>query len=475
MNKIRTRFAPSPTGYLHVGGLRTALYNYLFAKKYNGNFLLRIEDTDQARMVKGADKQLLGILSLFKLKYDNKPVYQSKRLKVYKNFADQLVKAGKAYYCFCTPERLTKMREEQIANKKPPMYDGTCRDLMHEQVEQNLSSGKPYVIRLKVPLNKIINFTDLIRGEVSFNSETIDDQVLIKSDGYPTYHLANVVDDHEMGITHVIRGEEWLPSTPKHILLYEAFGWEKPAFAHLPLLLNQDRTKLSKRQGDVAVEDYLKNGYLPNALLNFIALLGWNPGEGSTKEIFSLDELVKEFDLTKINKAGAVFDIEKLNWLNGLYIRKLKVKELAKLCKPYLKQIKNSKMIEKIVTVEQERLKKLSDIAQNINFFSDKKIQYDPNLLVWKKSTRTATIENLVKLEDYLMTLKETDFKTVKNLEDKVTSWIKQNNYGVGDYLWPMRVALSGQQNSPSPFEIAWVLGKKITLKRINEAQNKLR
>lgn len=475
MNKIRTRFAPSPTGYLHVGGLRTALYNYLFAKKYNGNFLLRIEDTDQTRMVKGADKQLLEIINLFKLKYDNKPVYQSKRLKIYKKFAEQLVKEGKAYYCFCTPERLTKMREEQIANKKPPMYDGTCRDLMHEQVEQNLSSGKPCVIRLRIPLNKIINFTDLIRGEVSFNSETIDDQILIKSDGYPTYHLANVVDDHEMGITHVIRGEEWLPSTPKHILLYDAFGWEKPAFAHLPLLLNPDRTKLSKRQGDVAVEDYLKNGYLPDTLLNFIALLGWNPGEGSTKEIFSLDELIKEFDLAKINKAGAVFDIEKLNWLNGLYIRKLKVKELAKLCKPYLKQIKNSKMIEKIVTVEQERLKKISDIAQNISFFSDKKIQYDPNLLVWKKSTRSATIENLVKLEDYLLTLKETDFKTIKNLEEKITSWIKQNNYGIGDYLWPMRVALSGQQNSPSPFEIAWVLGKKITLKRLNEAQNKLR
>jgi len=475
MNKIRTRFAPSPTGYLHVGGLRTALYNYLFAKKYNGNFLLRIEDTDRARFVKDADKQLIKILKLFELKYDNKPVYQSKRLEIYKKFAEQLVKEGKAYYCFCTPERLTKMREEQIANKKPPMYDGTCRDLSKEEIEQNLSSGKSCVIRLRVPLNKIINFTDLIRGEVSFNSETIDDQVLLKSDGYPTYHLANVVDDHEMEITHVIRGEEWLPSTPKHILLYEAFGWEKPAFAHLPLLLNPDRTKLSKRQGDVAVEDYLKNGYLSDALLNFIALLGWNPGEGSTKEIYNLNELMKEFDLNRINKAGAVMDIEKLNWINGLYIRKLKVKELAKLCKPYLKQIKNIKLIEKIVSVEQERLKKLSDIAQNTSFFSDKKIDYDANLLIWKKSNKDATLENLVKLEDYIINLKETDFKTVKNLEEKITGWLKQNNYGVGDYLWPMRVALSGLQNSPSPFEIAWVLGKKITLKRINEAQDKFR
>ncbi len=475
MNKIKTRFAPSPTGYLHVGGLRTALYNFLFAQKNQGNFLLRIEDTDQSRLVKGADKQLIKILKQFDLKYDNTPIYQSKRTKIYQKFAEQLVKDGKAYYCFCTPERLTKMREEQIANKMPPMYDGTCRDLKSEEVATNLKAHKPFVFRLRVPINRDIKFTDLIRGEVSFNTSTIDDQVLMKSDGFPTYHLANVVDDHEMEISHVIRGEEWLPSTPKHILLYEAFGWAPPAFAHLPLLLNPNKTKLSKREGDVAVEDFLHKGYLPDALLNFIALLGWNPGEGSTKEIFSLEELIKEFDLNKINKSGAVFDIEKLNWLNGLYIRKLKVKELAKLCKPYLKQIKNTKLIEKIIIVEQERLKKLSDISQNLNFFSDKKIEYVASLLVWKKSTREATLENLVKLEDYLITLKETDFKSVKNLEEKITTWLKQNNFGVGDYLWPMRVALSGQQNSPSPFEITWVLGKKITLKRINEAQNRLR
>lgn len=442
MNKIKTRFAPSPTGYLHVGGLRTALYNFLFAKKNQGNFLLRIEDTDQTRLVKGADKQLIKILKQFDLQYDNKPIYQSKRLKTYQKYAEQLVKDGKAYYCFCTPERLIKMREEQIANKKPPMYDGTCRSLRPEEVGANLKAHKPCVIRLRVPINRDIKFTDLIRGEVSFNTSTIDDQVLMKSDSFPTYHLANVIDDHEMEISHVIRGEEWLPSTPKHILLYEAFSWTPPAFAHLPLLLNPNKTKLSKREGDVAVEDFLQKGYLPEALLNFVALLGWNPGEGSTKEIFSLKELVEAFDLNKINKAGAVFDIEKLNWLNGLYIRKLKVKELAKLCKPYLKQIKNAKLIEKIITVEQERLKKLSDISQNLNFFSDKKIEYEASLLIWKKSTREATLENLVKLEDYLISLKETDFKSVKNLEEKITSWLKQNNYGVGDYLWPMRVAL---------------------------------
>jgi glutamyl-tRNA synthetase len=475
MNKIRTRFAPSPTGYLHIGGLRTALYNFLFAKKHNGDFLLRIEDTDRTRLVKGADKQLITILKQFDLEYDNKPIYQSKRLKTYQKYAKQLVKDGKAYYCFCTPERLTKMREEQIANKKPPMYDGTCRDLKPEEVETNLKSQKPFVVRLRVPINRDVKFIDLIRDEVSFNTSAIDDQVLMKSDGYPTYHLASVVDDHEMSITHVIRGEEWLSSTPKHILLYEFFNWQIPQFAHLPLLLNPDRTKLSKRHGEVAVDEYLKDGYLPNALLNFVALLGWNPGEGSTKEIFTLKELIKEFDLAKINKSGAVFDIEKLNWLNGLYIRKLSVKELTKYCQPYLKQIKNPRLVEKIVTVEQERLKKLSDIAKNTEFFYKEKIEYDANLLIWKKSTREVTLENLVKLEDYLITLKDTDFKSVKNLEEKITTWLKQNNYGVGDYLWPMRVALSGLQNSPSPFEIAWVLGKKITIERINQAQNKLR
>ncbi|MFA5188327.1 MAG: glutamate--tRNA ligase [Patescibacteria group bacterium] len=476
MQKVITRFAPSPTGYLHVGGLRTALYNFLFAKHNHGKFLLRIEDTDQARLVKGADKEIFKILDEFGLKYDNKPVYQSQRLEIYQKFAAQLVKEGKAYYCFCTPERLEKMRQEQLKNGKPPMYDGLCRQLTEKDIEQKILAKIPHVVRLKVPRlteKPAITFNDLIRGHVGFMTTTIDDQVLIKSDGFPTYHLASVIDDHEMEITHVIRGEEWLSSTPKHLLLYEAFGWIPPYFAHLPLLLNSDKSKLSKRQGDVAAEDYLQKGYLPEALINFVAMLGWNPGEGNTKEIFNLQELIKIFDFKNVNKSGAVFDTEKLDWINGLYIRKMKVKELTKLCLPYLKGI-NPKLAEKIVAVEQERLKKLSDINQNIEFFQ-KEPEYKAELLIWKKSNKDATLENLVKLEDFILTLNDPDFKTIKNLEDKVITWIKKENYGVGDMLWPMRVALSGLQNSPSPFEIAWVLGKKETLKRINSAQNILR
>ena len=472
-NKIKTRFAPSPTGFLHVGGLRTAIYNFLFARQNKGKFLLRIEDTDQSRMVKGSDMQIIKILKDFRLKYDNKPVYQSKRLKIYQKFATQLVSDGKAYYCFCSPERLSKIKEEQMAQKKAPKYDKACCKLSQTEIEKKLQAKIPYVIRLNVPANKEIKWDDIIRGEVKFNSNDIDDQVLLKSDGFPTYHLANVVDDHEMEITHVIRGEEWLSSTPKHLLLYAAFGWQPPQFAHQSLLLNPDRSKLSKRQGDVAVSDYLAKGYLKEALINFLASVGWTESAGSEQEIYSLKELIAKFDLKRINTSGAIFNLEKLDWINGYYIRKTKVKKLTKLCLPYLKDI-NPKLAEKIVTVEQERLKKLSDIGQNIEFFYKEPV-YKPELLIWKKSNKDATLENLVKLEDLIITLDNRNFIKIKSLEEKVINWIKQNNYGVGDILWPMRVALSGRQNSPSPFEIAWVLGKKETLKRINQAQNQLK
>ncbi|MCX6746338.1 MAG: glutamate--tRNA ligase [Candidatus Parcubacteria bacterium] len=473
MTNIKTRFAPSPTGYLHVGGLRTALYNFLFARHNQGKFLLRIEDTDQARLVKSADKEIFKILKEFGLKYDNKPVYQSKRLKIYQKFADQLIKDGKAYYCFCSPEKLAKLRAEQIQQKRAPKYDKTCCKLSPANIDKNLKAKISYVIRLNVPPNKEIKWNDIIRGEVKFNSNDIDDQVLLKSDGFPTYHLANVVDDHEMEITHVIRGEEWISSTPKHLLLYEYFSWTVPQFAHLPLLLNPDKSKLSKRQGDVAVSDYLAQGYLKDALINFLATIGWTEGAGSEQEIYSLKELIAKFDLKRINISGAIFNLEKLDWINGYYIRKMKVKELTKLCLPYLKDI-NPKLAEKIVAVEQERLKKLSDINQNTEFFYKEPI-YKPELLIWKKSNKESTLENLVKLEDFIITLKDKDFSEIKTLEAKIMAWLKKEGYGVGDMLWPMRVALSGQQNSPSPFEIAWVLGKKETLKRINQAQIKLK
>ncbi len=329
---IKTRFAPSPTGYLHVGGLRTALYAYLFAKKNNGKFILRIEDTDQKRFVEGATENLINTLKWAGLEYDEGPnldgsdkgefgpYTQSKRTEIYKEHANKLIESGHAYRCFCTKERLEEMREQQQKNKNAPMYDRHCCDLPESEIKANLEEGKVFVVRQKIPY-ELIKFKDLIRGNVQFHGKTIDDQVLVKSDGYPTYHLANVVDDHLMGITHVIRAEEWLPSTPKHIALYHAFGWEVPEFAHLPLLLNDDRSKLSKRQGDVAVEEYIKKGYLQESVINFVVFLGWNPGSGNEQEIFNMEELIKIFDLEKVHKAGAVFNLEKLDWFNWKWLK----------------------------------------------------------------------------------------------------------------------------------------------------------
>ena len=326
---VKVRFAPSPTGYLHIGGLRTALYNYLFAKNNHGKMLLRIEDTDQSRLVEGAIEGLIHSMNWaeiyhdegpfieegqIKQKGDNGPYIQSQRLEIYNQYIKQLLDNGWAYHCFCSKERLDELREEQSRKGQTPKYDGHCRDLTKEKVQEKIEAGMEYVIRLKLPENRLVAFDDIVRGHIVVNTEDLDDQVLIKSDGYPTYHFAVIVDDHLMGITHVIRGEEWLPSTPKHVLLYEAFGWEAPKFVHLPNILNRDRKKLSKRHGDVAVEDFIRKGYLPEALINFIALLGWSPG--IDQEIFSMDELIELFDLKRVNKSGAIFDINKLNWMN---------------------------------------------------------------------------------------------------------------------------------------------------------------
>jgi len=333
----KVRFAPSPTGYLHIGGLRTALYNYLFAKKNKAKFILRIEDTDQSRYVERADQQIIETLKTFGINFDERPFHQSKRLKLYQKYVQQLVNKNKAYYCFCTKKRLDEMRKKQQAEKRIPKYDRHCLNLSKEEINKKLKNKEPYVIRLKLPDNQDIVFKDGVYGEVKINTNDMDDQVLLKSDGYPTYHLAVVVDDHEMGITHIIRGEEWLPSTPKHVLLYQMFNWKVPTFIHLPLLLNPDKSKLSKRQGDVAAEDFLAKGYLPEAILNYIAFLGWNPK--TTKEIYSVEELIRDFDIAKINKAGAIFNIEKLNWFNAEYVRNI-VKKKGERYQQLLKGVK---------------------------------------------------------------------------------------------------------------------------------------
>jgi exopolysaccharide biosynthesis WecB/TagA/CpsF family protein len=316
-SEVRTRFAPSPTGFLHIGGLRTALYNYLYAKQHKGKFILRIEDTDQERLVPNAQQQLIQTLKSFNLEFDEGPgiegkygpYIQSQRLHLYQEYVQKLLDSKAAYYCFCTTERLQELREMQEQVHQPSKYDRHCLQLNIKEIEEKIKNNEPHVVRLRIPEGHT-SFNDLIRGEVSVDNQVLDDQIILKSDGYPTYHLANVVDDHLMKITHVIRGEEWIPSTPKHIILYQAFGWLPPEFSHLPLLLNADKSKLSKRQGDVAAEDYLQKGYLPEALLNFIALLGWNPG--TDDEIFSLSELTTKFTLEKVQKSGAVFNIQKL-------------------------------------------------------------------------------------------------------------------------------------------------------------------
>jgi len=339
----RVRFAPSPTGYLHIGGLRTALYNYLFAKNQNGKIILRIEDTDRKRFVEGAVENLLKTLDWAGIDFDegpefsgeNGPYFQSQRLDIYKKYAEELISKDLAYYCFCTPDRLKTLREKQQAQKLPQAkYDKLCLNLSKQEIDDNLNSNVAKVVRLNVNPDQKIIFDDVIRGRVEFDSNNIDDQVLIKSDGFPTYHLANVVDDHLMGITHVIRGEEWLSSTPKHVLLYDYLGWEKPVFAHLPLLLNPDKSKLSKRQGDVAVEDYRDKGYLKEALINFVALLGWNPGD--EQEFFTMEELINKFTLERVHKAGAVFNVEKLNWLNAEHLRSKPNEELLLMLKDEL-------------------------------------------------------------------------------------------------------------------------------------------
>ncbi len=496
--KPRVRFAPSPTGYLHVGGLRTALYNYLFAKKHGGTYVLRIEDTDQSRLVEDAVLGLVKSLATMDVQadegvlYENEsivekgesgPYQQSSRLSIYREYVDTLLASGHAYRCFCTAERLDTVRQDLMAQKLPPKYDKHCALLSQEDVQVLLDAGSPHVVRLNVTPGEDIVFTDLVRGEVKINTKEVDDQVLLKSDGFPTYHMANVVDDRLMGITHVIRGEEWLPSTPKHILLYKAFGWELPEFAHLPLLLNPDKSKLSKRQGDVAVEDYLVKGYLKESLLNFVALLGWNPGAGSTQEIFSLEELINQFDVAHVHKGGAVFDHKKLDWMNGEYIKALSLEELyhriekggwfAKdLVQFAPTDMQTKEYLMKVLAVEQERLARLDMFGEENTFFFQLELSYDKGILAWKQNTEEMTREALEKAFALLEKFTETEWQDKAYIESTLLEAAGDKK---GDFLWPLRVALTGAERSPSPFEVLYVLGKDHSLERIVRALTMLR
>ncbi len=497
---VRVRFAPSPTGMLHIGGLRTALYNELFALHEAGVFILRIEDTDRTRYVPGAVENLLRTLEWAGIKPSEGPYLdtdgsikqrgsygpyvQSERLAFYREHAEKLLETGAAYRCFCSAETLEEMKKVQAASGRPVMYDRRCRSLTAADVEAKLRDQAPFVIRMRVPDSGRTDFTDAIRGPVSFENALIDDQVLIKSDGYPTYHLANVVDDHLMGITHVIRAEEWLPSTPKHVLLYQAFGWTPPVFAHVPLLLNPDRSKLSKRQGDVAVEDYRKQGYLPEAIVNFVALLGWNPS--ATQEIYAKDELVREFALDKINKGGAVFNRTKLDWLNREYIKRLPPKKLAELAVPFLVEaglLKRageeltspaggpdlSEALERALVLERPRIDKLGDLAGVTDFYF-KDPDCDPAQLPGKKSTPQLAADRLTGLLELVEKMRLEDFDDPKALEKSISGFIVEKGWTNGETLWPMRYALTGRTASPSPFEVAWAVGKERTVERLKRA-----
>jgi glutamyl-tRNA synthetase len=477
----RVRFAPSPTGFLHVGGLRTALYNYLLARNRKGKFILRIEDTDRNRYVPGAIENLISTLSWAGIDYDEGPdkggeygpYLQSERLDIYKEHADLLIKNKKAYYCFCSSERLASLREEQQKQNVQSMYDKHCLDLSHEAIERNLSEGLPHVIRLNVEHGKKIKFIDHIRKEIEFSSDVVDDQVLIKTDKYPTYHLANVVDDHLMKITHVIRGEEWLSSTPKHVILYKAFGWETPIFAHLPLLLNADRSKLSKRQGDVAVEDYKNKGYLKEALVNFVALLGWTAGDD--KEYYNIDELISKFSLDRVNKSGAVFNLEKLNWLNEEHLRKKTDAELLQMLRIELMDSKYSgqeysdEYLLNVIWVMKERVSFIKEIFEKGFYFFEEPSSYEEAGVKKRWNIQSADI-----LKQYAEKIRLIASPTKEDYENALKDTAAQFNTGNGNVIHPLRLAVSGVGGGPGIFDILYIIGKEKTLSRIKTIIEKL-
>ena len=472
-NSIRVRFAPSPTGYLHLGSLRTALFNYLFARHSGGKFILRIEDTDQSRKVEGAVENLINILNEMGLNYDEGPLtggdfgpyFQSERLGIYRQYCDELLAKGDAYYAFETPEELEEMRRIQQQQGRQTMYDRRARNLTENEVKEKLSSGLPYVIRLKVPPDTEIRFTDIIRGNVKIETNRIDDQVLLKSDGYPTYHLANVIDDHLMEITHIIRGEEWLTSVPKHIILYNAFGWEIPQMAHVPLILNPDKTKLSKRQGDVATEDYIKKGYLKEALFNFMSLLGWNPGEGENREIFTKEEIIKLFSLERVNSAGAVFNAEKLNWMNGEYIKNYDIDSLTRLLIPYLTaggiDTGDMEKTKRVVSALQNHILKLEDAPMLAEVYYKEVNINDEAKEILTADTSKQVFAALVNLAGEAEEITPDNFKPMLAEVQKETG-IKGKNL-----FMPVRLALTGAEHGPELGLVAYVLGKPEVIKRL--------
>ncbi len=479
--KFRTRFAPSPTGYMHVGNLRTALYAYLLTKSKGGDFILRIEDTDQGRYMEGAVDIIYNTLRETGLLWDEGPdiggdygpYIQTDRRGLYKEYAEKLVEAGKAYYCFCDEERLNEVRTLCEAKKIPPKYDRHCLSLSKEEIQAKIDAGVPYVIRQLMPDEGTTSFDDAVFGTITVDNSTLDDMVLLKSDGLPTYNFANVIDDHLMGITHVIRGNEYLSSTPKYNLLYEAFGWEIPTYIHCSPVMRDHTHKLSKRDGDASYEDFIKKGYLKEAVINYIALLGWSPqGE---QEKFTLEELVKAFDVSGISKSPAIFDEAKLAWLNGEYIRELTLDEFHEKALPFYEGVVTNPAIDKkkISELLQKRCEKLSDIPEQVDFF-DNLPDYDIELYTHKKM-KTNPENSKTALEAIKSKLEAVEDFTFDSLHDNLMSLVEEMGVKNGQVLYPLRVAVSGKSFTPGGgVELAAILGKAETLKRIEIGIEKL-
>jgi glutamyl-tRNA synthetase len=479
--KVRVRYAPSPTGYPHVGNIRTALFNWLFARHHGGSFVVRVEDTDVTRKVAGAVEAILDSLRWLGMDWDEgpgvdgkySPYFQSQRLGIYRETAERLVSQGDAYYCYCSPQRLEEMRAEQAKRKQPPGYDRRCRNLSQEEQAEKEAEGVTPVVRFKMPLDGQTVFIDLIRGEVSFDNATLDDYVLLKSDGYPTYHLANVVDDHLMEISHVLRAEEWLSSTPRHLLLYQALGLAPPRFAHLPMILGPDRAKLSKRHGAVAVTEYRDQGYLPETMVNFLALLGWSLDDKT--ELMSRQELIANFSLERVSRTAAIFNREKLDWMNGVYIRGLSLEDFTQRALPCLErdlppQVKrplSADYVREIMPLIQERARTLVEVVELAVFFFLDELDYDASLLIgknmdWESTTRAlkATGNGLRQLESF----------DTESLETLLRPMAVELGMKTGQFFGTLRVATTGRTAAPPLFQTMAVLGKERCLQRIDRA-----
>ena len=492
MGEVRLRFAPSPTGFLHIGGLRTALYNYLYARQQGGKFILRIEDTDQTRFVPGALESLIRSLKWAGIDYDEGvyledgelvergeygPYIQSDRVKagIYNKYIEELLESGKAYYCFCSKERLDHLRKQQEADGKLSRYDGLCRGVSLEEARKRVAAGEPHVVRLRMPENELIQFHDVVKGDITVNSNDVDDQVLIKADGFPTYHFAVIVDDHLMGITHIARGDEWVSSVPKHVYLYNAFGWEIPEFVHLPVILNQNHKKLSKRHDDVSVEDFIEQGYLPEGLVNYLAMVGWSPN--SNQEIFSMEELIEQFTFNRVNSTGGIFDRKKLDWVNAHHIREKSVDEIRELARPFLveagvipEDFEDNEFLNRVIAVYQDGMHTLKDLIGPVKMAMADVPEYTEETEEVIASGEGAPLYDV--LEREVMAVDEVDADLAAGLMKTIQ---KETGIKGKNLYMPVRGAMIGNVHGPDMTEVFLMLGKDKILKRIEKARNTIR